>query len=120
MLNYGFIVEGLHDKELLEENFLNARATHCYGTRINNKTTDGINNLIKQCDKVFIFTDSDEQGDLFAKQLSEVYPNLKRLRLEPSDCELVLRNRKRYGVEFAKPSHIHNFMQQNGVNLLPI
>ena len=113
---YGFVVEGLHDKDLLEQSFENVKAQHCRGTVLSGREKQGITKLLNECDRVFLLFDPDEQGDRFTKQVQEVFP-LPSLRLDPDMCKHHLRNRVKIGVEHASIEYLHAFFFNWGIDL---
>lgn len=114
---YGFVVEGLHDKDLLERNFKNVMAIHCSGTKFTNKEKRGIESLLSTCDKVYLLFDPDDQGDLFTQQVQNVYP-LPAIRLDLDKCKLHLRNRVKIGVEHADVAYLHSALGYWGIQLI--
>lgn len=113
---YGFVVEGLHDKDLLERNFENVKAVHCRGTVFQGKEKQGITKLLNECDKVFLLFDPDEAGDRFTKEVQEVYP-IPSLRIDPNMCKHHLGNRVKIGVEHATIEYLHAFFYNCGIYL---
>lgn len=77
----GFIVEGLSDKDLLEQNFENVRAAHCDGTVMNNRIKSRIYALENHADIIYIFTDPDSAGDAFANRIPDYALTRKPVKL---------------------------------------
>ena len=117
---YGFIVEGLHDKDKLEQNFSNIKAVHCDGTVMNNRVRRRIDNLILECDEVFIFTDPDKAGDDFAEVLVNNGYDYKRLRLDSEMCKVNRGSKVKIGVEHVDNKYLQSYFEMQGLKVTTI
>lgn len=103
----GFIVEGKSDvnkiKMVLDENiyFVVLNGIHFKEEEINK-----IKLANQVCDKVYILTDPDEAGNKVAKLISNTFPHLERIMIDPNKSKVLKKRGYKYGVEYCSNKYL--------------
>lgn len=116
-MKIGLIVEGHHDENRLRAIFgLKFQFVVTNGTRFTNRTRIDIEKLIRFTDRVYILTDPDEAGDILASKISEVYPDLKRIIVDPERCKYLDRRYRQWcGIEYIEPHYAVELFRKEGL-----
>lgn len=116
-MKFGLIVEGHHDANHIRNVFgYKYEYVVTNGTRFTNRTRMDIERMMRFVDKVYILTDPDEAGDLIAQNISEAYPTLERITLDPEYCKYLDRRYQQWcGVEYALPHHLKDVFKKVGI-----
>lgn len=111
-LIYGFIVEGLHDKDIINRLVDRAWVVVTEGTRFNNRVFNDIEEMIESVDKVYVLTDPDEAGDKIASTIMEKYTGLERIELNPEQCKCWRNNKLKIGFEHTSDEYAKEVLRR--------
>ena len=116
-MKVGLIVEGHHDANRIRAVFgFKHEFVVTNATRFTNRTSRDIDKMLRFIDKAYILTDPDEAGDIIAGMISNEYPQLERINIDPERCKYINRNHTQYcGVEFVEPQHIKDVFTKVGI-----
>ena len=116
-MKIGLIVEGHHDANHIRGVFgFKYEFVVTNGTRFTNRTRMDIEKMMRFVDKVYILTDPDEAGNIIAQMISDKYPELERINLDPEKCVYLDRRFQQWcGVEYALPHHLKEVFQKAGI-----
>ncbi|MDA1675454.1 MULTISPECIES: toprim domain-containing protein [Bacillus cereus group] len=108
----GFVVEGFHDELKLLSVYPTAYVVVTKGTRFDKRVVMDVNKAMLNCDKVFLLTDPDDAGDWLAERLSNEFPNLERMMLNPNECLSYRKNKVKVGVEHCSNKYLLSVLSQ--------
>lgn len=114
-----FIVEGFHDEEKLKQLYPTAKYIITHGRPYNSKLKQPLISALTNKETVICLSDPDERGDLIAKSIQRVYPEVIRIRIDPEKCRCTRQHHHKIGIEHADLDYlracIESYLQQEGV-----
>lgn len=103
----GLIVEGKSDVAKINM-VLNNEALFVVlnGINFREEQINQIKKAIKTCEAVYIMTDPDEAGDRVANIISDFFPNLERIKIDPDKAKVLKKRGYKYGVEYCSNRYL--------------
>jgi ribonuclease M5 len=102
----GYIVEGKSDQLKVQCVDPQAYFVILNGISFRQKERKAIEEAIRICDEVYVLTDPDEPCEKIARKITEAYPVIKRIPLDPMRARNVREKRCRYGVEYCSNQYL--------------
>jgi ribonuclease M5 len=102
----GYIVEGKSDQLRVQSVHPHAHFVILNGISFRHQERRAIEEALILCDDVYVLTDPDEPGDKIASKIMEVYPEIKRIHIDPTKARNVREHRYKYGVEYCSNEYL--------------
>lgn len=100
------IVEGWSDHDQVQLAYPDIETIVIYGTRFDNVAIDKVK-LAKAQGKIpYIMTDPDRTGDWVARRISQIFPDIKRISVDPDQSKMLGRKGWHYGVEYCSVPYL--------------
>lgn len=103
---YGFIVEGVNDKDKITSLVDYPWVVVTEGTKYNNRIHDEIQEMVAGSEEVFILTDPDIAGGILAEMILNHNPMLRRIELREEECKCFRGGKVKIGVEHASDDYL--------------
>lgn len=117
METYGFIVEGVHDKDKVSRLVRGSVFVVAEGQRYNNRVANGVRKMVQDCTYVYILTDPDETGDKLADMVWKDYPTMGRIYMDPEQCLCERQHKMKIGVEHATDAYLREVFERYGITV---
>ena len=111
-LVYGFVVEGVNEKDKINRLVERSWEVVIGGELVTKEVEEEVGEMIRGVDKAFILTTPNKVGEELAKELRTRYPILERIELNPRDCRNLSTPKTKIGVEYASDEYLRDVLRQ--------
>lgn len=115
-LKIALIVEGLKDKQQVEDAFKNLeckqniRVVVTEGTKVNNRVKFEIEDCINNGFKPYILSDPDIAGDSLCSMIQYWYPEIPRIEVETKQCAYFTGKKFKAGIEYSSYKYLRKLL----------
>ena len=105
----GIIVEGPYDEKVVKQAVPEVEVLILNGNGFRHNA-DKINQLVKQCELVFILTDPDHAGTLIADKILRAFPETYRIYVDPKLACKKIYKKFHYGIEYCEIDYVRELI----------